>query len=633
MNCDDCYREGFRDGLKPDPILTVSEWADQYRMLSQRASAEPGHWRTERTPYLKEIMDSLSATSPIQSVTLIKGAQLGGTEAGSNWIGYIIDHAPGPVLAVQPTVEMAKRNSKQRIEPLIQESQRLREKVKSPRSRDSGNTILAKEFPGGLLVMTGANSAVGLRSLPARYLFLDEIDAYPGDVDGEGDPVSLAEARARTFARRKIFKVSTPTIEGRSRIQSSYDESDQRKYEVPCPRCGHYQDLVWERIRWEKENPQGAVYVCAGCEQPIQEHHKTKMLREGRWVAKNPGYRNRKNIGFHLNSLYSPVGWFSWADAVELFEKAKDNPDRLRSFVNTVLGQTWKEKGDAPEWRRIFERREEYEFNQVPAGGLFITAGVDVQKDRLECEIVAWGQDKQSWSLDYRVINGDTSEDHPWNELFGFLNEQFPCANGVSLPIRLMAIDSGYNTQVVYNQVRKHPINRVVAIKGVDSSQTLIGAPSTVDVDAKGRKIRRGIRVWKVGVSIAKTELYGWLRLDKPTAEGEPYPGGYCHFPEYDEHFFKMLTAEQLIVRVTRNGGRRFEWEKIRERNEALDTRCYARAAAAIVGLDRLNKEQWEILKNKRPIETRPPHSQNDRGEEQQKERRSPFWKGDSPFW
>jgi len=628
MNCDDCYRDGFRDGLKPDPILTVSEWADQYRMLSQRASAEPGHWRTERTPYLKEIMDSLSATSPIQSVTLIKGAQLGGTEAGSNWIGYIIDHAPGPVLAVQPTVEMAKRNSKQRIEPLIQESERLREKVKSPRSRDSGNTILAKEFPGGLLVMTGANSAVGLRSLPARYLFLDEIDAYPGDVDGEGDPVSLAEARARTFARRKIFKVSTPTIEGRSRIQSSYEESDQRKYEVPCPRCGHYQELLWERIRWEKENPQGAVYVCAGCEQPIQEHHKTKMLREGRWVAKNPGYRNRKNIGFHLNSLYSPVGWFSWADAVELFEKAKDNPDRLRSFVNTVLGQTWKEKGDAPEWRRIFERRETYEFNQVPQGGIFITAGVDVQKDRLECEIVAWGQDKQSWSIDYRVINGDTSEDHPWNELFSFLNEQFPCANGASLPIRLMAIDSGYNTQVVYNQVRKHPINRVIAVKGVDLSQTLVGAPSTVDVDAKGRKIRRGIRVWKVGASIAKTELYGWLRLDKPTAEGEPYPAGYCHFPEYDEHFFKMLTAEQLIVRVTRNGGRRFEWEKIRERNEALDTRCYARAAAAIIGLDRFNKEQWENLK--RPIETRQSPSQN---EQEKMERRSPFWKRDSPFW
>ncbi len=629
MSCENCYRDGFLDGFKPDPILTVSEWSDRYRMLSQRASAEPGPWRTERTPYLKEIMDSLSATSPIQSVTFIKGAQLGGTEAGSNWIGYLIDHAPGPVLAVQPTVEMAKRNSKQRIDPLIQESPRLREKVKSPRARDSGNTILTKEFPGGLLVMTGANSAVGLRSLPARYLFLDEIDAYPGDVDGEGDPVSLAEARARTFARRKIFKVSTPTIEGRSRIQSFYDESDQRKYEVPCPRCGHYQELLWERIRWDKGNPQSVVYVCAGCEQPIQEQHKTKMLHVGRWVAQNQNCRNKKNIGFHLNSLYSPVGWFSWVDAVELFEKAKDNPDRLRSFVNTVLGQTWKEKGDAPEWRRLFEKRETYDFNQVPVGGLFLTAGVDVQKDRLECEIVAWGEDKQSWSIDYRVVNGDTSEDHPWNELFEFLNEHFPCKNGDSLPIRLMAIDSGYNTQVVYNHVRKHPINRVIAVKGFDSLQTIIGPPSTVDVDSKGRKIRRGVRVWKVGTSVAKTELYGWLRLDKPTTEEEIYPSGYCHFPEYDEHYFKMLTAEQLMLRVTRNGGRRFEWEKIRERNEALDCRTYARAAAAIVGLDRFNKTQWENLK--RPIEIQRPLPQTE--PENKSKQRSSFWKSDSSFW
>ncbi|OGP10453.1 MAG: phage tail protein [Deltaproteobacteria bacterium GWA2_45_12] len=632
MNQDDCYREGFYGGFRPDPILTVSEWADTYRMLSQRASAEPGKWRTERTPYLKEIMDSLSAMSPVQSVTLIKGAQLGGTEAGSNWIGYIIDHAPGPVLAVQPTVEMAKRNSKQRIEPLIQESQRLREKVKSPRSRDSGNTILAKEFPGGLLVMTGANSAVGLRSLPARYLFLDEIDAYPGDVDGEGDPVSLAEARARTFARRKIFKVSTPTIEGRSRIQSSYEASDQRKYEVPCPHCSFFQELIWPRVKWEKGKISTAHYICAGCEQAIGEHHKTSMLSKGRWVAKNTN-PNPRHVGFHLNSLYSPVGWFSWADAAELWELAQKNPDRLRSFVNTVLGETWKEKGDAPEWQRIFERRESHEFNRVPAGGIFITAGVDVQKDRLECEIVAWGEDRQSWSIDYRVVPGDTNEESPWNELFGFLNEQFTCETGGALPIRMMAIDSGYNTQIVYNQVRKHPINRVIAVKGSDFSQMVISSPSTVDVDFKGRKIRRGVKVWTVGSGIVKTELYGWLRLDKPTTEGEPYLAGYCHFPEYDEHYFKMLTAEQMVVRVTKSGGRRYEWEKIRERNEALDCRIYARAAAALSGLDRFTKDQWQVLKNQRSIEIGKTRPQNPSQDHQKKRKASPFLKQDRSFW
>lgn len=544
-------------------------------------------------------MDCLSATSPIQSVTFIKGAQVGGTEAGNNWIGYIIDHAPGPCLAVQPTVEMAKRNSKQRIETLITESPRLSSKVRPSRSRDSGNTILAKEFPGGVLVMTGANSAVGLRSLPARYLFLDEVDGYPGDVDGEGDPVALAEARARTFARRKIFKVSTPTIEGRSRVQSAYDDSDQRKYEVPCPHCNAFQELTWKQLRWPKGDPRSAVYVCVHCEREVQEQHKTAMLAQGRWVARNPDRKNKKNVGFHLNSLYSPVGWFSWGDAAELWEQASKDPTKLRSFVNTVLGETWREKGEAPEWQRLFERREPYEFNRVPDEAVFLTAGVDVQKDRLECEIVAWGKDKQSWSIDYRVILGDTSDDECWRGLFKILDEHFPCADGTQIPIRMMAIDSGFNTQTVYNHVRRYPINRVISVKGSDSQQTIIGLPTAVDVDLRGKKLRRGARVWPVGTGIAKTELYGWMRLDKPTKEDEPYPPGYCHFPEYDEHFFKMITAEQLVIRQTKSGGRRYEWEKVRERNEALDCRVYARAAASLVGLDRLQGDQWNGVKER----------------------------------
>src|SRR5512140_434788 len=230
-------------GARPDPFLTISQWADKYRTLSQRASAEPGPWRTDRTPYLKEIMDCLSPSSPAERVVFMKGAQIGATECGNNWIGYIIHQAPGPMMAVQPTVEMAKRNSKQRIDPLIEESHALRELVKDPRSRDSGNTILAKEFPGGVLVMTGANSAVGLRSMAARYLFLDEVDAYPGDVAGEGDPVNLALARTRTFARRKVLMCSTPKVTGLSRIEAAFEDSDQRHYWVPCPGCSEYQVL------------------------------------------------------------------------------------------------------------------------------------------------------------------------------------------------------------------------------------------------------------------------------------------------------------------------------------------------------------------------------------------------------
>ena len=311
----------WREGLTPDPLLSVSEWSDRHRVLSSKASAEPGRWRTQRTPYLKEIMNCLSPTSPVARVVFMKGAQCGATEAGSNWIGYVIHHAPGPMMAVWPTVDMAKRNSKQRIDPLIEESPALAERIAPARSRDSGNTILAKEFRGGVLVMTGANSAVGLRSMPVRYLFLDEVDGYPLDVEGEGDAISLAEARTRTFARRKIFIVSTPTIAGVSAIEREYQASDQRRYFLPCPHCGHAQWLRFEQLRWERGQPQTAAYVCEACEEPIAEHHKTWMLEQGEWRAQVPE-NGAKTAGFNLSSLYSPVDWRSWRDIAAAWESA-----------------------------------------------------------------------------------------------------------------------------------------------------------------------------------------------------------------------------------------------------------------------------------------------------------------------
>ena len=266
----------WREGLTPDPDFTVSAWADRHRILSPRGANEAGPWRTSRTPYLQELMDALSPRHPAQRVVFMKGSQLGASESGCNWIGYVIHHAPGPMLAVQPTVELAKRFSQQRIDPLIEESPALREKVAPSRSRDAGNTVLSKEFPGGILVMTGANSAVGLRSMPVRYLFLDEVDAYPPSADDEGDPVALAEARTRTFSwRRKVFLASTPTIKGLSRIEREYEASDQRRYFVPCPHCGERQHLRFERLRWQKGQPETAAYICERCETPIAEHHKT----------------------------------------------------------------------------------------------------------------------------------------------------------------------------------------------------------------------------------------------------------------------------------------------------------------------------------------------------------------------
>jgi phage terminase large subunit GpA-like protein len=257
------WREGFLEGLRPEQPLTVSEWADRYRKLSSKASAEPGPWRTDRTPYLREPMDCLSTESAVQRVVMMFAAQTGKTEAGSNWLGYVIDHAPGPMLCVQPTIEMAKRLSKQRLESMITETPVLSAKIAPARSRDSGNTMFSKEFSGGIMLMAGANSATGLRSAPCRYLFCDEVDAFPADVDGEGDPVSLAERRTTTFARRKILLTSTPTVKDFSRIEAEYERSDQRRFYVPCPSCGAMEWLKWGQLKWTDGRPKRAVSVRA----------------------------------------------------------------------------------------------------------------------------------------------------------------------------------------------------------------------------------------------------------------------------------------------------------------------------------------------------------------------------------
>ncbi len=603
----DAIERAWRDGLKPDPLLTVSEWADRYRVLSQRASSEPGRWRTDRTPYLKEIMDCLSPASPVQRVALMKGAQIGGTECGNCWIGYVIHQAPGPMMAVAPTVELAKRNSKQRIDPLIEESEVLRGRVKERRSRDSGNTVLSKEFPGGVLILTGANSAVGLRSMPARYLFLDEVDGYPGDVEGEGDPILLAERRSATFQRRKILLVSTPKTKSLSRIQREYEASDQRRYFVPCPHCQEYQTLDLENLSWAEGRPREAEYACAHCGSLIGERHKTWMLEHGKWRPTAQG--DGRTAGFHLSSLYSPVGWFGWADAAETYEQAQKTPDLMKGFVNTVLGLPFEEEAEAPEWQRLYERRGTYRIGVVPEGGLFLTAGVDVQKDRIEVEVVAWGRGKESWSVDYRVMEGDTARAEVWAKLDAVLAKDWPHASGQTLPIGVMCVDAGYATQDVYAWVRQHPQaswgpagaaarqpRTAVAVNGRDQDTALLLSVSRADAGGK----RRGLRVWSVGTPVAKGELYRWLKLEWPTdealADGASYPPGACHFPQYGEEYFKQLTAERLVTRIVK-GFPRGSWEKEPgRRNEALDCRVYARAAAAIYGLDRFEERHWRRM-------------------------------------
>lgn len=594
------YVDFFAEGLKPDPILTVSQWADKHRYLSQVSAAEPGRWRTARTPYLKEIMDNLSSTSPIQEIVYQKGTQVGGTECGNNWTGYIIDHVPGPMMWVLPRVEDAKKNSKIRLAPLIESSERLREKVKDSRAKDSGNTILQKEFPGGMLNLTGANSGAGLRSMPIRYIFFDECDAYPDDVSGEGDPMEVAKKRTDTFAgKKKILYVSTPTVEGRSKIENKYQQTDQRKYYMPCPECGHKQWLQWDRFHWEKGKPETVHYLCENekCNREIRNWEKTKMLAGGEWRATSES-KNPKMIGYHLSGLYSPVGWLTWEDCVRQWEEAHypaRNLEKLKTFVNTVLGETWKDKGEAPEWEKLHKRREDYKIGTVPNGVCFLTAGVDIQADRIEVEVVGWGRRKNSWSIDYRIFHGDTSsiETEPWIELQSLLSEIWETPSGAELEIKRMAVDSGWNTSNVYSWVKKFPISKVFAIKGKDTQSIILNQGTLVDIKKGKRRIRNATKVFTVGVSTLKQELYGWLKQEPPE-EDELEPYGFCHFPEYDEEHFKRLTSETLETKWVK-GHKKYEWVA-NGRNEQLDCRVYARAAAAFFGLDRFKAGKWDQL-------------------------------------
>jgi phage terminase large subunit GpA-like protein len=594
---------GYSEGLRPEPRLTVSEWADKHRKLPQKSSAEPGPWRTSRTPYLREVMDNMSAQSQIEETILMWAAQLGKSEAILNTLGYVIDHAPGPAMLVQPTVDLAKRFSTQRVNPMLQSTPQLVGKVAEVKSRESQNSMLAKEFMGGIVILTGANSAVGLRSMPSRYLFLDEIAGYPSDVDGEGDPVGLAEARQRTFARRKRLKTSTPTIAGRCPIERAYEASDKRRYFVPCPHCGEMQTLEFPRLTWTKLGlpPEKAIYLCVHCEGQIEERHKAEMLGKGEWRPTAADGTDPKVRGYHLSALYCPIGWLSWGQIAKQFIRAAKDPAKLRVFTNTVLGEPYIEKGDAPEWRRHYERSrsEGCAVGAVARGGLFLTAGVDVQKDRLVYEIVAWGRGKESWSVDYGVLPGDTADlspKGPWMEVDKLLARSFPHDAGTLLTIRMLAVDSGYNTMSVYAWARRYPMTRVIAIKGQPSGGALLGAPAPVEINLHGQRPIRGYKVWPVVGSVAKSELYGYLNLEAPL-DGQPFPTGWCHFPPYGEDYFRQLTAEQLVPHRNRKGFTTVEWQLIPGReNHALDARVYARAAASLFGLDRFQENDWLAL-------------------------------------
>lgn len=575
--------------IKPDRALTVSQWSDEYRFLSSKDSSEPGRFRTARTPYLREIMDDLSNTSATERVVFIAGAQVGKSTVGLNWLGYIMHISPGPILAVQPTVDIAKRFSKQRVATMIDETPVLKERAVDTKYKDSDNTILMKGFPGGTMMMAGANSAAGLRSMPIRYLFCDEIDAYPTDLDNEGSPLALAEKRTTTFNRRKIFLCSTPTIKDASAIELEFRKGDQQYFHVPCPHCNYMQKLDWKNLKWDEGNPDTTKYACIDCGVLIEERYKTKMLSAGQWVASKTG--DGKTRSYHLNSLYSPLGWKSWSGIVRDFLQAKDDPVLLKTWVNTTLGETWEDQYSASlDPMNLMGRAEDYTLNNVPVGVIAVTCGVDVQDDRVAVSLYGFGESEETWVLLHQEISGDLSGTEIWDSLDNVRHTPITRADGKKLSVLVTAIDSGgHFTQTVYDYARQRR-GAVIAVKGSSQAgKPVISKPSKVDFKRNGQTIKNGVELFMIGVDGAKATIYGRLR--------KTVGAGAWHFPKHlEQWFYNQLTSEKQIVRY-QNGMPRKQWvKKDSARNEALDTAVYAYAALFNLYMKHNRATIWQTL-------------------------------------
>lgn len=553
-------REAIRTYLSPPPRLTISEWADRYRELSREAAAEPGRWRTERAPYQRGIMDAF-ADPAIETVVVMSSSQVGKTEVLMNVLGYFVAQDPSPLLIVRPTIGEATQWSKTRLAPMIRDSPALAELVQTPRSRDSGNTLLVKEFPGGHLTIVGANAPSGLAAKPIRVVLCDEVDRFPASAGSEGDPIALAVRRTQTFWNRKIALVSSPTVKGLSRIEQAYQQGDQRRYVVPCPACHFEQALTWANLRWEPERPETASYECTSCHTRIRESQRSAMLRGGHWqpTAAGDGF----TASFHLNALYSP--WARWAELVRDWLAAQDSVERLQSFVNTVLGETWEERGGGFELSTLEERREAYQ--GIPAGVGLLTMGVDVQVDRLEYVIRGWGAAEESWLIAHEVILGDPGTGTPWEDLERARAREWPTMGKKPLRIAVCCIDSGYQTDAVYAYCRPRFGQRVYAVKGSSIGGRPI-VPRRPSTNNRGR-----VRLFELGTEAAKDVIYSRLRIAIPGPQ-------YLHIPTWAHaEYLEQLTAERAVRRqIAGRWIRRYELAR-GKRSEALDCEVYALAA------------------------------------------------------
>lgn len=623
-------RNAIADGLRPPPLITVAEWAERHRWLSGESASEPGPYRLDRTPYLREPMEAMSPSHPCRYVTVPKGAQVGWTEAMNNMVGAIMHRYPGPIIYVMPDLELCQTTSKERIDPMIEQCPELLESVGRPKERDKKNSILHKSFPGGFLRFVGANSPARFRSVPARYVLQDELDAYRERLGNEGDPEKLAERAARTFGHRaKIVAGSTPLVHSTSRVLRRFRKSDRSQYEVPCPRCGFHQPLNYQGIRFdssasgELEFKDTVHYVCSECAFEIDEaKHKTAMLAAGVWVPEAPEVSNFHR-GFLIPAFLSPVGWRSWRDiAWDHYDasKRRDNQS-LQVVVNQDFAEGWRDMGEAPDWEELYRRREDYPMQVLPEGAHLLTAGVDFQGNRVEMEVTGWGPGWESWVVDYVVIEGDPIKDPTvWEELRTALGRGYPRADGgPNAQITRAALDSGGvpgTTNLVYDFCRRHK-GLAMAIKGDPRLGTVLGMAKPVEVrlggKRAGQRYARGVNLWLIGVDVAKSVLYSYLRQKPPLDEGDRVPVGFCHFPGLNREYFQGITAEERIEESDKHGRVRYVWScPPGRRNEPLDCRVYSMAAAYALGMDRWTEVDWLRLRGMvgKPKDTKKPTDQ-----------------------
>lgn len=592
MTSSSLWREALKKSTVPPSDLTGSEWADKYRVVPPGTSPEPGPWRTSRTPYLREPVDA-ATDRETEIVVMELSSQLGKSESLLNIIGYYADQEPSPQLMLQPTVEMAEAFSKERIEPMFQHSPGLRGKLEEGKdgrgtAKKSSTTIRMKHFPGGYLALVGANSPAGLASRPIRVLLCDEVDRY-GETK-EGDPLKLAIQRTQNFANRKIVLVSTPTIKDSSKIHEWFEKSDQRHFYVTCPHCGARHKLEWANVHWDKDkdgrgDPMTAKMFCPECGAQERGPYKPdpKMLETGVWIPENPGAAIR---GYHCSALYSP--WVNLHDLVEEWLNATHSDDKrgLMEFINLKLGEPFEQYDpEGGDWAGLMDRREPYPSDCLPEGVLCLTAGVDVQRDRIECSVYGWGIGRESWGICHRIFYGRPDDQQTWDQLDGLLSTNFRLKCGAEIPIRAAFIDSGDGmfTNEVYRYTRMRERRLIFSIKGrAGMDLPIVGKPT------KASTVQA--MLFTIGVDPCKHRVADHL------AKVEPGPG-YVHFDEdpeagFSENFFRQITAEEW--RMTHDSGKhKWEWVKIRERNEALDCCVYATAAEALIS------PNYEFLKER----------------------------------